>query len=303
MSLLTNWLESLSYDLDISDACLKKLSPLSSCTVCHDACPNGAIILDNGKVEIDQKACSSCGICITCCPTQAIKGQSPSREVVQEYLLFNDESPLPSVNELLYFYKKGIRSIHFLSVTNDFEQIFISTNVLLADMGLEPFQMATKLLLKPEEEPKLTRRDFFTKLSSDGRKTVLSSVTPVKWRFNEESFKPSSLFKDWAFYEVSLIEDKCTLCEACFNICPANVFAIDGNILKIDTQKCSGCKLCKDLCRSGAIEIDKKVHPRTETEKQVQLSACSTCHSKFYSWSATNTCPICSSRPKNNFFL
>ncbi|HAQ08874.1 MAG TPA: hypothetical protein DCR24_15710 [Bacillus bacterium] len=303
MSLLTNWLESLSYDLDISDACLKKLSPLSSCTLCLSACTDGAIFLENGKAVINQKACSSCGTCITICPTQAIKGQSPSREVVQGTLLINEASPLPSVNELLYFYKKGIRYIHFRKANSDFEQIFISTNQLLAAMGLQSLQMAAQLKHEPEQQAKLTRRDFFTKLTSDGKKTVLSSVTPAKWRFNEESFSPSNLFIDWAFFEVKLKEDNCTLCEACFNICPANVFVFADNTLKVDSQKCSGCQLCKDVCRKNGIEINQRIHSRTDTEIQVQVSTCSTCRTKFYAWTEANTCPICSSRPKHNFFL
>lgn len=303
MSLLTNWLESLSYDLEISEACVKKISPQSSCSVCHDACPAGAIIFDEGKIDIDEKTCTSCGICITVCPTQGIKGQSPSRKVVQTYLLFEEAAPLPSVNELHYFYKKGIRSLHLPSANSDIERLVRSTNDDLESMGMEPLRIAEKLELQPEEQPKLTRRDFFTKITSDSKKTVLASVTPAKWHFNEESFKLSSLYKHWAFHKIELSEENCTLCEACFNICPSKLFEISGTSLKMNEQTCTGCHLCSDICRSNAIKIKRKTHQTTENIKQIQQSICTTCNTKFYTWTQTPTCPICSSRKKNNFFI
>lgn len=303
MSLLTNWLESLSYDLEISEACIRKISPLSSCAICLQACPIEAIDIDKNTITINEKTCSSCGICITVCPSHAIKGQSPSRNVVQDYLLIEETSAMPTVNELHYFYKKGIRFVYSHEASPSLEQVISKTNADLDAMGLDRVQMADKLALQPEEQPKLTRRDFFTKLSSASKKTVLSSVTPAKWRFNEESFKLSSLYKDFSFHVIDLDEETCTLCEACITICPVKAFEIKDGSLIIQEQRCTGCQLCSDICRSNSLKIERNVHPSAVIQKPVHESTCTACKTQFHAWTDTTICPICSSRQQNGFFI
>lgn len=303
MSLLTSWLESLSYDLEVSESCVRKISPLSSCSSCVQACPLEAIAIENNTITINEKNCSSCGICITVCPSHAIKGQSPSRKVIQNYMLLDETSALPTINELHYFYTKGIRYVYSPETNTNLEQVVTKTNADLSAMRLDPIQVADKLELQPEEQPKLTRRDFFTKLSSESKKTVLSSVTPAKWRFNEESFKLSGLYKDFSFHVIDLDEETCTLCEACLTICPVKAFEIKDSIFTIQNQRCTGCQLCADICRSNSLKIAREVHQKNEMNKPVQQSTCIVCKTHFHTWTETTTCPICSSRQQNGFFI
>lgn len=303
MSLLTNWLESLSYELEISEACSKKTSPLSTCTACMDECPQGALILEGGNFKLDDQACSLCGVCITVCPQQALKGQSPARKVIQNQLLLQDDSQLPSIMELHYLYKKGVRSIQKTSIDEELVKRVGKVNEVLNVMELDLILMTKNLSLKEEAEPKLSRRGFFTKLSMDSKKTVLSSVTPVKWRFNEGSFKLSSLYHGWSFHEVRINEENCTLCEACFKICPSNIFTLENDLLKINEQYCSGCNLCVDICQHSGIQIAQSIHKVREVAYQVLKNECTTCKSSFYSWKETNECEICKRIEKANFFL
>lgn len=303
MSLITSWLESLSYDLEISDACLKKISPFSTCTSCLRSCPDKAIFLENGQIRIDEKSCSACGVCITACPVQAIKGQSPGREVIQRNLLIKENETLPSIIELLYFHKKGIRTIYHASSNPELEQRVNYANDYLEAMGLQPLDITNKLEVQYEQQPKVTRRDFFTKITSDSKKTVLSSVTPAKWRFNENNFILTSLYTEWSFYEVRINEESCTVCEACFNLCPSNVFDLDGQNLVINEQKCTGCRLCNDICRNDAIKIEPNVHQGPAETRPLHQYVCSKCGSSFHSWNVSHLCHICSSTEKPNFFL
>lgn len=303
MSLLTNWLESLSYDLEISESCTRTISPLSSCSACFDACPDEAILLENQKMMIDEKRCTSCGVCITACPVQAIKGQSPSRKVSQDHLLLEQESPLPSLTELLYYHKKGIRFIYQPSLYSKLVNRISQANEVLGAMSLELLQVTNHLVLEPKEQPRLSRRDFFAKLSSDSRKTVLSSVTPVKWRFNESNFKPSLLFKDWSFYKVEINEDECTLCEACFNICPSGVFSLGENELIMNENQCTGCHLCLDICRTSAITVEQEVHQAPSVSYSLSKNICKQCGTSFHAWEESDACHICSTIKKPNFFL
>jgi ferredoxin len=303
MSLVTNWLESLSYDLEISAACLKKISPASSCTVCLDECPEHAISLESGKINIDEKLCTLCGICVTTCPVQAIKGQSPPRRVNQKYILLEEESIPPSFPELFYYHKKGIRCIHKSSKDDVIVRLVRNANEILEAMELEPLRVADEIILEQEEPPKLTRRDFFNKLRIDSRKNVLSSVTPVKWRFNEDNFKLSNLCDGWAFFEVRINEESCTLCEGCFNICPSKVFEPSDRMLNINEKNCSGCNLCKDICQSSAVQISQNIHQQPAPMKHWHQSTCSNCGNSFRSWTAKDTCHICCTVEKPNFFL
>jgi ferredoxin len=303
MSLLTNWLESLSYELDISESCTRKISPLSTCSACMDECPDEAIIFEDGKILIDDKRCSSCGVCITACPVQAVKGQSPSRKVIQKYLLLEQNSPLPAIMELLYYHKKGIRFIHQHALNADLVDRISQVNEILCAMQLEQLQATNQIVLEEKEQPRLSRRDFFAKLSSDSKKTVLSSVTPVKWRFNENNFKPSALFKDWSFYKVRISEDECTLCEGCFNVCPPGIFSLGEKELILNENQCIGCNLCMDICGTSAIKVELKIHQAPPVSYNLHQNTCTQCGSGFHAWEESDCCHVCSTTEKPNFFL
>lgn len=45
-----------------------------SCGVCVKACRQGAITLEDGKIEIDRQKCNYCGRCYFACPTEAYDG-------------------------------------------------------------------------------------------------------------------------------------------------------------------------------------------------------------------------------------
>ncbi|MGV2941193.1 4Fe-4S dicluster domain-containing protein [Mesobacillus sp. LC4] len=303
MSLLTNWLESLSYELEISESCTRKVSPLSTCSACTDECPDDAILFEDGKILIDDKRCSSCGVCITVCPVQSVKGQSPSRMVKQNYLLLEQQSPLPSMMEMLYYHKKGIRFIHQPSLTMDLVDRINQVNEILGEMQLERLHVTNRIVLKEKEQPRLSRRDFFTKLSLDSKKTVLSSVTPVKWRFNESYFKPSVLFKDWSFYQVKISEDECTLCEGCFHVCPPGIFSLGVSELILNENQCTGCNLCMDICKTNAIIVEMKVHQAPPVSYNLHKNVCTQCGSGFLAWEESDSCHICRTTEKPDFFL
>ena len=61
-----------------------------TCMICVKKCPEKAISLVNGRIEIDQDKCTQCGICIGVCPQNVINGyhdagaQPPAPEVAAE---------------------------------------------------------------------------------------------------------------------------------------------------------------------------------------------------------------------------
>ncbi|WP_415812974.1 DUF362 domain-containing protein [Mesobacillus thioparans] len=177
------------------------------------------------------------------------------------------------------------------------------TNAILEEMELERLSIVNEVKLEKEEQSRISRRALFAKLTSDSKKTLLSSMTPIKWRFNESSFKTSNLYSGWSFYEVSLKQEDCTLCEACFAICPSNVFSFVDDSLKLTDHNCSGCGLCSDICKTNSVQIHYNIHKSTEDTFPVIKNSCKRCHSLFHSWDTKETCPICSSVEEPNFFL
>ncbi|WP_180953663.1 4Fe-4S binding protein [Bacillus sp. T33-2] len=273
MPLWTKWLESLSYEIEISGNCLRKASPFSTCTTCIQICDQGAISIENAGLQVDQGKCNNCGRCVTVCPVQAIKGQSPHRTVENGILTLNT-LPLPTQSELLYFYKSGITTIT-IDLSRDQEKeaqrLIEDADGLLRAIGIPPF---TVVSLDNSEKPVLSRRAFFKKISFDSRRAVLETFTPASWRFNEDQFNLASMFPDVAFFGITLDQQKCILCETCFRMCPASVFSLQDNRLEIDEGKCKGCSLCTDVCRTDAITIEKTVHnSQTQTMKCTQTYA------------------------------
>lgn len=304
MSLIGNWIESLSYELEISYSCTRKISPMSSCTTCIDECPTEAIRVVNGEITISNHPCTICGVCTTVCPVQAIKGKSPSRRIIRNYVLLENGYVLPTVAELLYYHKKGIRSIHESSVNEELSEVVSRVNNILAKMELEQLSFVEHVEAESEHPQMISRRAFFARLGSNSKNTVLTSLTPIKWRFNEHSFKTSNLFKDWSFFKIKLNHEDCILCKACFMICPSDVFRIAEDSLKLTDHNCCGCRLCSDICREKAVQITDNVHMSEEESFSLVQANCKKCHTNFPSWKgAEELCPICSSGDKPNFFL
>jgi ferredoxin len=303
MSLFTNWLESLSYDLEAADHCLRKTSPFSSCTACIDFCPEQAINGGKGTLTIDHNRCNGCGRCITLCPVQALMGESPRRKTLNGMLIFEDE-PLPTTNELFYLYKRGIRSIYVKTEEKALAQLqsmLEGVNPLLERMGKVPISITSELGLSTPEK-KVSRRDFFTNVTSSSKKLALSIAAPAKWRFNQEQFKVAGMFQGWSLYSVE-INSSCTLCETCFKLCPSTVFTLKDEQLEINSEACSGCMLCVDVCMDKGIQINQEVKEAQSASMSVIHNTCKSCHSSFTYWEEKETCPICKKRTNLNFLF
>lgn len=303
MSLFINWLESLSYELEAADHCVRKTSPFSTCTVCIDSCEVQAITGAKGSLTIDHKLCTGCGRCVTVCPVQALRGESPKRKTLDRVLIL-DEGPPPTVNELLYLYKKGIRSIYLPSEGDLAKQtriIMDEINVQLTIMAKESIQIISELPLSVPEK-KLSRRDFFSKVSTDSKKYALASAAPAKWRFNQDHFKLAGMFTGWSFYSVR-VEPSCTLCETCFKLCPTGVFTLEGGHLEVNSEKCTGCMLCVDVCMEEGITISPEVTASQLQQTPIELNECKACGSKFTAWEEADTCPICKKRKQLQFLF
>lgn len=45
-------------------------------------------------------------------------------------------------------------------------------------------------------------------------------------------------------------------CAECIDVCPMEVFIIDGDKIKIhNPEECSLCEVCMDVCPNGTVEV------------------------------------------------
>jgi MinD superfamily P-loop ATPase len=65
----------------------------TSCGVCVEACPVGAIALVDGKARVDEELCTGCGACVAACPEGAIQLVL----TVQGELVPAPERPAPAI--------------------------------------------------------------------------------------------------------------------------------------------------------------------------------------------------------------
>lgn len=304
MGMLTTWLESLAYEIEISSACLKLQSPKSNCMKCSQYCPEQAINIIGPDVKIDSESCTKCGQCVPACPVQAISGKSPERTILNDTLLI-DDGLFPPVQELLFFYKRGIRKIYCSNQVVPDAGAIEEVQTLLARMGYEPIAILDSLP-SPAEEQASTRRAFLLNAASEGRKLAASSLTPAKWKFNQNQFNLVSMFPGFSLYEIQISQEQCTLCEACFKMCKQDVFTLQGGTLSVKHSSCNGCQLCVDVCAAGAVNSVQKVHTSAGSELEVEQVACRDCGSPFYRWKIDYSnpdaiCTVCKSRSEKGY--
>ena len=79
----------------------------------------------------------------------------------------------------------------------------------------------------------------------------------VIWVFISEIFPQYCIDKKLVRKEPCIfIDDSCTHCERCMNICPMRVFhKVEGNVVPRDEESCIHCSLCQRECPTNSISV------------------------------------------------
>ncbi|WP_042347330.1 4Fe-4S binding protein [Bacillus massiliigorillae] len=298
MGIVGKWAESLDYQYEINTAiCVRHKSPFSTCQACVGVCHENAISLIDSKPEINRDQCSECGKCLAICPVQAISGIYPKRNVLNGELIIDSEH-IPSFNELLIYYAKGIKILSYEEneIDSSLLQAFDKANQYLHELNKEPFQLKTGVSCPEEDEPTYSRRDLFSLWKKES-KTLVSQVTPAKWRFNQEDFELAKYYRDYQFYSIQINNHQCSLCKICVSLCEKNCFKIVEDQLIVSSQSCSDCKLCTDVCPENAITILQNISEIKQNEYPLFTKTCSSCKKSFQTLRAEDDCCfICNKR-------
>lgn len=93
----------------------------------------------------------------------------------------------------------------------------------------------------------------------------------------------------------------CTLCEACFRVCPTGAIEIEQNphdwALKFQTDRCVACEVCLEVCQPHVLDaqasFDARPNQGSITLIKQAMQRCSRCDRHFVSPTPQKTCTIC----------
>lgn len=298
MGLIGLWLNSLDYDYSILSHCSRLQSPRSTCSECVKSCPVDAIEIVDDKPVIDLKSCIECGNCVASCPVQAVEGFLPKRKVIEDQLIMDSES-IPTLKELLVYYKKGVTTLICEEDTLDsnWNETINDVNNVLEKLDESPFRVQQEKIDKDELNT-MTRRELFFTWEKD-LKQVAKSITPAKWRFDHQNLNLSKHYPGYQFANIELDTDKCTLCNACSMLCNENCLEINEDFFSISAQSCTNCSLCQDICPESAITVTQVIAPAEDINHNVLLHTCSSCNHTYTTLNKDeDTCMPCKMKQK-----
>lgn len=290
MSFLLNWLDGLHQEIMISNQCARKKCVYSKCRQCMDHCPKGAIgLLENAPI-VDLEKCTSCGECILVCPLSAIEGNPPVRELFENNLVF-DESYTPFIKELLIARKMGMTSVLVKNtpLNEKWRTVLTKVNEILAALQIDV------ITIERWENKKLTRRKMIQAFQKEGKRFAFN-MAPIKWKTIQAKWKLATYYPDVQFYEVEWETTKCTICQACFHICPEKVFSLDESTFVIDHIRCVNCQLCMNVCEKKALTILPNIKKKCRNVKSISSVKCSNCGKIFFAFEKRTKCHICENR-------
>lgn len=117
---------------------------------------------------------------------------------------------------------------------------------------------------------------------------------------NERPF-PVTLHQSLPLMQLSL-QSGCTLCEACFRVCPTGALQIVENpgdwALTFQIDRCVACEVCLEVCQPRVLDAAPTFDARAERAPITLISRlkqrCSRCDRHFVSPASEQTCSVCS---------
>ncbi|NLS55833.1 4Fe-4S binding protein [Hafnia alvei] len=260
----------------VGRACLRNRLRHSVCQACQDACPLGAIRLNNGSADIDADSCIGCARCLFVCPASAIENLAPPQRAYRDSALVAPLSLIPPTTEELRLWhsQHHIRSVEIHP--DEHHGWLVSIAELNRHLDLVGETMWT-LAPPPQNNINAGRRRWLQ----------INRVTAGTKAVSPAAASPT------ATLAIIMDTNSCYLCGACAKICPQQAITLSEQELTLDPHRCNGCKACENVCFPKAIEV-KLSATALLTNYAVFKATCSSCQQTFASWREdVDRCHIC----------
>ncbi|ADB57737.1 4Fe-4S binding protein [Archaeoglobus profundus] len=271
------------------DICGVMKSGISGCNFCLE-CPNSAIEIVNGKINVDTVLCKACGFCSSICFTSAIENKvTPHDKLLEKVdkvsevtdldtIIFTCERSLGELYEFKNLPDVAIITVPCLNHVNEVHYLYAvlkGFKVLAIPckdceyFKTDCFDIAVKTLKAFGFNClKLTRwedfKDTFNELKKAGVPEVKFELRGRNkremWLSLVESLMVYDLkeriFESKHFGKIK-INDNCTLCNACMNFCPMEAIKKEDGKILFNHALCIACEMCAKACPEKAIEVEK----------------------------------------------
>ncbi len=154
------------------------------------------------------------------------------------------------------------------------------------------------ILAKPqqESEPVPAKAIRPGPYSITERRELLQIVTQQK---NGQAF-PIQFHEGLPLMRLTL-QSGCTVCEACFRVCPTGAIQIAENpdawALQFKIDRCVACQACLEVCQPRVLDAEASFDARSDQPVQTLTSLnkqrCSRCDRHFVSIVPEKICPVC----------
>ena len=260
----------------------------STCSLCVDSCPAGAVRLEGRAPVVDESRCVACGACAAACPTGAIELAG-----VEEQLLAAAREAARAGRPLrVSCREKGVgvattcinalRLEHYYILAAEAGSVEVDARCdgcpLSRGRGWERALEASRAIpgrvrVQRGRAPSLSllRRAAIKALAlAAGRIALGVEASPVKVDYAgpRAPTRASPALRRRALEAASRLgaslerprprvdESKCTMTGICAGVCPAGAITFnEAGVLSVDLDSCVSCGICAQACPEGAIEM------------------------------------------------
>jgi len=224
-----------------------------ACNVCEFSCPYNAIKVDKKTgVNIDYIKCTSCGLCVASCPVSAIQFPSLSQNSIFELAKVKGEKRITCYKNTK---NRGVK-IPCLAMLSEVDIVLLksSGNLTFECPGCE-FQDNLKHFIEviKEYNERIGGISFYSPSEKiEAKETKEVNTTPQSFYNRAEARRNISDELPYILFDVSIDNNRCTLCESCVNWCPTSALKLRRNSgveeINFDPKRCIGCNVCVNVC-------------------------------------------------------
>lgn len=277
--------------------CLRRRLNSCDCSNCLDACPAGALFLDNRHIQHDTSKCTHCMKCMVVCPNDAFSipgynldalGESMENtdlsvfSCVRQVQIHPEEKVVPcmgmfSIEMLLVIGMKGPDVTAFnISTCPECENkaavdSFINSLTYLQDRAAA--LLNTRFLL-------LTHQDQINSLAKGGRRSFLSGITDKMISLAASPFvqKPDAAIDTPT--QNRRIPKKVQLIKKLIKFADNDQKELITSLCVYHmtvSSDCTLCPLCSGICPTGALKVDRLGGEKTLLFRNTLCSGCGLC--------------------------